>query len=53
MSAENALKLLGKMKYIVVNNPDGDVIASKLSVPSWEQREIMDVLRMAYIKSET
>jgi hypothetical protein len=53
MSAENALKQLGKVKYVVVTNPEGDVTASKLSIPSREQREIMDVLRVEYIKSET
>lgn len=53
MSAENALKLLGKVKYVVVTNPEGDVTASKLSIPSMEQRQIMDVLGVEYIKSET
>ncbi|MCK4736585.1 MAG: IS1634 family transposase, partial [Methanophagales archaeon] len=53
MSAENALKQLGKVKYVVVTNPKGDVTTSKLSIPSMEQREIMDVLEVDYIKSET
>jgi len=53
MSAENALKLLGKEKYVLGTNPKGDVTASKLSIPSREQRGIMDVLELEYIKSET
>jgi hypothetical protein len=53
MSAEYALKQLGKVKYIVVTNPDGDITASKLSIPSLEQRQIMDVLGVEYIKSKT
>ncbi len=53
LSAEHALKQLSKVKYVVVTNPKGDVTASKLSIPSREQREIMDVLNVEYIKSET
>jgi hypothetical protein len=53
MSAEYALKQLGRVKYVVVTNPDGEITTSKLSIPSLEQRQIMDVLRVKYIKSET
>ena len=53
MSAEYALKQLGKVKYVVVTNPDGGITTSKLSIPSREQRQIMDVLGVEYIKSET
>ena len=53
MNAENALKQLGKVKYVVVSNPKGDVSTSKLSIPSRVQRQIMDVLGIEYIKSET
>ena len=53
MSAANALKQLGKVKYVVVTNPDEDITASKLSIPSREQRGIMDVLEVEYLKSET
>ncbi len=53
LSAEHALKQLSKVKYVVVTNPEGDITASKLSIPSREQREIMDVLGIEYIKSET
>ncbi len=53
MSAEYALKQLGKVKYVVVTNPDGGITTSKLSIPSREQRQIMDVLGVKYIKSET
>ena len=53
MNAENALKLLGKVKYVVVTNPKGDVSTSKLSIPSRIQSQIMDVLGIEYIKSET
>ena len=53
MNAENALKLLGKVKYVVVTNPKGDVSTSKLSIPSRIQRQIMDMPGIGYIKSET
>ena len=53
MSAENVMKQLGKEKYVVATNPKGDVTTSKLSIPSMEQRGIMDVLGVEYIKSET
>jgi len=53
VSAENSLKQLSRVKYVVVTNPDGDIITSKLSIPSLEQRQIMDVLGVEYIKSET
>ena len=53
MSAEYALKQLGKVKYVVVTNPDGGITTSKLSIPSREQREIMGVLGVEYIKSES
>jgi len=53
VNAENSLKQLSRVKYVVVTNPDGDIITSKLSIPSREQREIMDVLGVEYIKSET
>ena len=53
MNAENALKQLGKVKYVVVTNPKGDVSTAKLSIPSRVQRQIMDVLGIEYIKSET
>ena len=53
MYAENALKLLGKVKYVVVTNSKGDVSTSKLSIPSRVQRQIIDVLGIEYIKSET
>jgi transposase len=52
MSAESALKQLSKMKYVVVTNPKGDITTSKLSIPSTEQRRIMEVLGVDYIKSE-
>lgn len=53
MNAENSLKQLGRVKYVVVTNPEGDITTSKLSIPSREQRQIMDVLGVEYIKSET
>nr|QNO53849.1 hypothetical protein ALDDBJOO_00025 [Methanosarcinales archaeon ANME-1 ERB6] len=53
MSAEYALKQLGRVKYVVVTNPNGGITTSKLSIPSREQRQIMDVLGVEYIKSET
>jgi len=53
MNAENSLKQLGRVKYVVVTNPEGDITTSKLSIPSLEQRQIMDVLGVEYIKSET
>ncbi|RZN39587.1 MAG: IS1634 family transposase [Methanophagales archaeon ANME-1-THS] len=53
VNAENSLKQLSRVKYVVVTNPDGAIITSKLSIPSREQREIMDVLGVEYIKSET
>ena len=53
MNAENALKQPGKVKYIVVTNPKGDITTSKLFIPSRVQRQIMDVLEVEYIKSET
>jgi transposase len=53
MNAENSLKQLSRVKYVVVTNPDGDITTSKLSIPSLEQRQIMDVLGVEYIKSET
>ena len=54
LKAENALKLLlGKVKYVVVTNPEGDISTAKLSIPSRVQRQIMDVLGIEYIKSET
>jgi hypothetical protein len=52
MNAENALKQLSKLKYVVVTNPKGDITTSKISIPSTEQRQIMDVLDDEYIKSE-
>ena len=33
MSAKNALKQQGKVKYVVVTNPKGDNTTSKLSIP--------------------
>ena len=53
MSAEYALKQLGRVKYVVVTNPNGGITTSKMSIPSREQRQIMDVLEVEYIKSET
>ena len=53
MSAEYALKQRDRVKYVVVTNPNGDVTTSKLPILSREQREIMDVQRVEYIKSET
>ena len=53
LKAENALKLPGKVKYVVVTNPEGDISTAKLSIPSRVQRQIMDVLGIEYIKSET
>ncbi len=53
MNAENALKQLSKVKYVVVTNSKGDITTSKLSIPSREQRQIMDVPGVEYIKSET
>ncbi len=53
MNAENSLKQLSRVKYVVVTNSDGGITTSKLSIPSLEQREIMDVLGVEYIKSET
>jgi purine nucleoside phosphorylase len=53
LSAEYALKQLGKVKYVVVTNPDGGITTSKLSIPSLEQGQIIDVLGVEYIKSET
>jgi len=47
------LKLLGKVKYVVVTNPKRDVSTAKLSIPTRVQRQIMDVLGIKYIKSET
>ena len=44
LKAENALKLLGKVKYVVVPNLKGDISTAKLSIPSRVQRQIMDVL---------
>jgi hypothetical protein len=52
MNAENALKQLSKVKYVVVTNPKGDITTSKISIPSTEQRQIMAVLEVEYIKSE-
>ena len=52
MNAVNALKQLSKVKYVVVTNPKGDITTSKISIPSTEQRQIMDVLEVEYIKSE-
>ena len=52
MNAENALKQLSKVKYVVVTNPKGDITTSKISIPSTEQRQIMDALDVEYIKSE-
>jgi len=52
MNAENALKQLSKVKYVVVTNPKGDITTSKISIPSTEQRQIMDALDVVYIKSE-
>ena len=52
MSAESALKQLSKVKYVVVTNPKGNLTTSKLSIPSTEQRQIMEVLGVDYIKSE-
>ena len=53
MSAKNALKQQGKVKYVVVTNPKEDITTSKLFIPSRVQRQIMDVLEVEYIKSET
>ena len=53
MSAKNALKQQGKVKYVVVTNPKGDITTSKLSISTRVQRQIMDVLEVEYIKSET
>jgi hypothetical protein len=53
MNTENALKQLSKMKYVVVANSKGDITMSKLSIPSILQKQIMDVLGVEYIKSET
>jgi transposase len=53
MNAENSRKQLSRVKYVVVTNPDGEVTTSRLSIPSLEQREIMDVRGVEYIKSET
>nr|QNO57706.1 hypothetical protein NMCMJOEM_00044 [Methanosarcinales archaeon ANME-1 ERB7] len=52
MNAVNALKQLSEVKYVVVTNPKGDITTSKISIPSTEQRQIMDVLEVEYIKSE-
>jgi hypothetical protein len=53
MNAENSRKQLSRVKYVVVTNPDGEITTSRLSIPSLEQREIMDVRGVEYIKSET
>lgn len=53
MTAENALKQLSKVKYVVVTNSKGGITKSKLSIPSILQKQIMDVLGVEYIKSET
>ena len=37
----------------VVTNPKGGISTAKLSIPSRVQRQIMDVLGIEYIKSET
>jgi transposase len=52
MSAESTLKQLSKVKYVVVTNPKGDITTSKLAIPSTEQRQILEVLGVDYIKSE-
>ena len=52
MNAENALKQLSTEKYVVVTNLNGNTTTSKLSIPSTEQRQIMDVLNRDYIKPE-
>ena len=52
MNAENALKQMSRKKYVVVTNLKGDITTSKLSIPSTEQRQIMDVLNRDYIKPE-
>ena len=52
MNTENALKQLSKVKYVVVTNPKGDLTTSKISIPSTEQRQIMDVQEVEHIKSE-
>ena len=52
MNAENALKQLSTKKYVVVTNLNGNTTTSKLSIPSTEQRQIMDVLNRDYIKPE-
>jgi hypothetical protein len=52
MNAENALKQLSKVKHVVVTNPKGDITTSKLSIPSTDQRQIMAVVDVVYIKSE-
>ena len=40
------------LSYVVVTNPKGDLTTSKWPIPSTRQRQIMDVLNLAYIKSE-
>ncbi len=50
MNAENALKQLSEVKHVVVTNPKGDITTSKISIPSTEQRQIMDVLEGENIK---
>ena len=52
MSAGSTLKQLSKVKYVVVTNPKGGITTSKLSIPSTEQRQIMVVVGVDYIKSE-
>ena len=52
MNAKNALKQLSTEKYVVVTNLNGNTTTSKLSIPSIEQRQIMDVLNRGYIKPD-
>ena len=52
MNTENALKQLGKVKYVVVTNLKKDISTVKLFIPSRIQMQIMDVLGIEYLKSE-
>ncbi len=54
MNAENALKQLSKVKYVVVTNSKGDITTSKLSIPSiFLTKANYGCAGVEYIKSET
>ena len=53
LKAENALKLLGKVKYVVVPNLKGDISTAKLSNPLTGTKANYGCAGIEYIKSET